>query len=96
MGDEQPSVLLFVWLVRRKQHTGVKSMAHEDLARRFASGGSTTRSNGWTTIATRSKSRLRKPTSKWSDVNRRRWNELKAACVYAQSFVATPSIALSC
>ena len=48
-----------IWLVRHKQHTGVKSMPYEDLVRAGAllRVGRQPRSNAWTTIAMRSKSR---------------------------------------
>jgi uncharacterized protein YdeI (YjbR/CyaY-like superfamily) len=72
------------WLVRHKQHTGVKSMAYEDLV-------SEALCFGWVDSLIKRmdddryviKVTPRKPTSKWSDVNRRRWNELKAAGLLA-------------
>jgi uncharacterized protein YdeI (YjbR/CyaY-like superfamily) len=69
-----------VWLVRHKQHTGVKSMVYEDLVREALCFG-------WIDSLVKRldhdryaiKVTPRKPTSRWSDINRRRWNELKAA-----------------
>ena len=73
-----------IWLVRHKQHTGVKSMAYEDLVREALCFG-------WVDSLIKRldddryaiKVTPRKPTSKWSDINRRRWNELKAAGLLA-------------
>lgn len=69
-----------IWLVRHKQHTGVKSMPYEDLVCEALCFG-------WVDSLIKRldddryaiKVTPRKPTSKWSDINRRRWNELKAA-----------------
>jgi uncharacterized protein YdeI (YjbR/CyaY-like superfamily) len=69
-----------IWLVRHKQHTGVKSMSYEDFVREALCFG-------WVDSLVKRldddrfaiKVTPRKPTSKWSDVNRKRWNELKAA-----------------
>jgi len=69
-----------IWLVRHKQHTAVDSMAHEDVV-------SEALCFGWVDSLIRRldddryaiKVTPRKPTSKWSDHNRRRWKELKAA-----------------
>jgi uncharacterized protein YdeI (YjbR/CyaY-like superfamily) len=69
-----------VWLVFYKAHTGVKSIRYEDTVRealRF----------GWIDSLVKRldderyaiKITPRKPTSKWSDINRKRWTELKAA-----------------
>src|SRR5687768_7169246 len=69
-----------VWLVFHKAHTGVKSIRYEDTVRealRF----------GWIDSLVKRldddryslKITPRKPTSKWSDINRKRWMELKAA-----------------
>jgi uncharacterized protein YdeI (YjbR/CyaY-like superfamily) len=73
-----------VWLVRHKQHTGIKSMAYEDFV-------SEALCFGWVDSLIKRmdddryaiKVTPRKPTSKWSDVNRRRWNALKAAGLLA-------------
>ena len=73
-----------LWLVRHKQHTGVKSMPYEDLVREALCFG-------WIDSLIKRldddryaiKVTPRKPTSKWSDINRRRWNELKKAGLLA-------------
>ena len=73
-----------IWLVRHKQHTGVDSMPHEDLV-------SEALCFGWVDSLIKRldndryaiKVTPRKPTSKWSDINRRRWKELKAAGLLA-------------
>ena len=73
-----------IWLVRHKQHTGVKSMPYEDVVREALCFG-------WVDSLVKRldddryaiKVTPRKPTSKWSDINRRRWNELKAAGLLA-------------
>ena len=78
-----------VWLVRHKQHTGVKSMPYEDLAREALCFG-------WVDSLVKRldddryaiKVTPRKPTSRWSDINRRRWNELKAAGLLAAAGLA--------
>jgi uncharacterized protein YdeI (YjbR/CyaY-like superfamily) len=69
-----------VWLIRYKQHTGLGSMPLEDLVREALCFG-------WidSLIKRLDEDRFaikvtpRKPTSKWSDINRRRWKELEAA-----------------
>jgi uncharacterized protein YdeI (YjbR/CyaY-like superfamily) len=73
-----------IWLVRHKQHTGVESMPYEDLVCEALCFG-------WVDSLVRRldddryaiKVTPRKPASKWSDSNRRRWNELKAAGLLA-------------
>jgi uncharacterized protein YdeI (YjbR/CyaY-like superfamily) len=73
-----------IWLVRHKQHTGVKSMPYEDVVREALCFG-------WIDSLIKRvdddryaiKVTPRRPTSKWSDINRRRWNELKAAGLLA-------------
>ncbi len=78
-----------VWLIRHKQHTGVDSMPYEDLVR-------VALCFGWvdSLIKRLDKDRYaikvtpRKPTSKWSDINRRRWHELKAAGLLAPAGLA--------
>ena len=73
-----------LWLVRYKQHTGVKSMPYEDLVREALCFG-------WVDSLIKRldddryaiKVTPRKPTSKWSDINRRRWKELQAAGLLA-------------
>lgn len=69
-----------VWLVRHKQHTGVESLPYEDLVREALCFGwidSLVKRLDDDRYAT--KVTPRKPTSVWSDLNRRRWRELEAA-----------------
>jgi uncharacterized protein YdeI (YjbR/CyaY-like superfamily) len=82
-----------IWLVRHKQHTGIKSMPYEDLV-------SGALCFGWVDSLVKRlddnryaiKVTPRKPTSKWSDINRRRWNELKAAgLLVAPGLAAAPT-----
>lgn len=69
-----------VWLVFYKAHTGVKSIRYEDTVREALCFG-------WIDSLVKRldderyaiKITPRKPTSKWSDINRKRWTELKAA-----------------
>jgi uncharacterized protein YdeI (YjbR/CyaY-like superfamily) len=69
-----------IWLVRHKQHTSVKSMPYEDVVREALCFG-------WIDSLIKRldddryarKVTPRTPTSKWSDLNRRRWAELNAA-----------------
>jgi uncharacterized protein YdeI (YjbR/CyaY-like superfamily) len=69
-----------VWLVRYKQHAGVESMPYEDVVCEALCFG-------WVDSLVRRldddrfaiKVTPRKPTSKWSDLNRRRWRALEAA-----------------
>ncbi|PYR54556.1 MAG: hypothetical protein DMF91_26460 [Acidobacteria bacterium] len=69
-----------VWLVRYKTHTGVKSLPYEDTVREALCFG-------WIDSLVKRvdddryaiKVTPRQPTSKWSDANRKRWAELKAA-----------------
>lgn len=78
-----------VWLVRHKQHTGVKSMCYEDVVREALCFG-------WVDSLVKRldddrfaiKVTPRKPTSKWSEINRRRWSELKAAGLLAEPGLA--------
>ncbi len=80
-----------IWLVRHKQHTGVKSMPYEDVVRQALCFG-------WVDSLVKRldddryaiKLTPRKSTSKWSDINRRRWNELKAA-----GQLAAPGVAMA-
>jgi uncharacterized protein YdeI (YjbR/CyaY-like superfamily) len=73
-----------IWLVRHKQHTDIESMAYEDLVREALCFG-------WVDSLVKRldddryaiKVTPRKPASKWSDVNRKRWNDLKAADLLA-------------
>src|SRR6266436_2858094 len=69
-----------VWLVFYKAHTGVKSIRYEDFVREALCFG-------WidSLVKRLDDDRFaitvtpRKATSKWSDINRRRWTELKTA-----------------
>ena len=69
-----------VWVVVHKAHTGVKSMPYEDFVREALCVG-------WIDSLVKRldddrfaiKVTPRKATSKWSDINRRRWTELKTA-----------------
>jgi uncharacterized protein YdeI (YjbR/CyaY-like superfamily) len=69
-----------VWVVCHKEHTGVDSIPYEDLVREALC-------YGWIDSLIKRldddryarKVTPRKPTSKWSDLNRRRWAELDAA-----------------
>jgi uncharacterized protein YdeI (YjbR/CyaY-like superfamily) len=69
-----------VWLVFYKAHTGVKSIHYEDTVREALCFG-------WIDSLIKRldderyalKVTPRQPTSKWSDINRKRWAELKAA-----------------
>jgi uncharacterized protein YdeI (YjbR/CyaY-like superfamily) len=67
-----------IWLVRHKQHTGVKSMPYGDLVREALCFGwvdSLIKRLDDATFAI--KVTPRKPESKWSEINRRRWNQLE-------------------
>jgi uncharacterized protein YdeI (YjbR/CyaY-like superfamily) len=78
-----------VWLVRHKQHTAVKSMAYEDIVREALCFG-------WIDSLVKRldddrfaiKVTPRKPASNWPDINRKRWNALKAA-----NLLAAPGLA---
>ena len=78
-----------VWLVFHKAHTGVKSIPYEDSVREALCFG-------WIdSLITRldddryaRKFTPRQPSSKWSDVNRQRWVELKAAGLLTSSGLA--------
>ena len=69
-----------VWFVFYKAHTGVKSIPYEEVVREALCFG-------WIDSLVKRldddryavKVTPRKPTSKWSDLNRRRWAELKSA-----------------
>lgn len=69
-----------VWVVFHKAHTGVKSMPYDDFVREALCFG-------WIDSLVKRldddrfaiKATPRKPASKWSDINRRRWKELKTA-----------------
>jgi uncharacterized protein YdeI (YjbR/CyaY-like superfamily) len=78
-----------VWLVFHKAHTGVKAIPYEDMIREALCFG-------WVDSLVRRldddryalKVTPRKPTSKWSDSNRKRWRELKADGLLAPAGVA--------
>lgn len=80
-----------VWLVFHKRHTGVKSIPLEDVVRGALCFG-------WIDSLVRRldddrhalKVTPRRPTSKWSELNRRRWAELKAAGLLAPAGLAAP------
>src|SRR5262245_30675392 len=69
-----------IWLVCHKDHTGVKTMPYEDIVREALCFG-------WIDSLVKRldderyarKITPRKPTSKWSAINRKRWAELNAA-----------------
>jgi uncharacterized protein YdeI (YjbR/CyaY-like superfamily) len=69
-----------IWLVRHKQHSGIKSMPYEDVVCEALCFG-------WIDSLIKRldddryaiKVTPRKATSKWSDINRKRWEQLKAA-----------------
>lgn len=73
-----------IWLIRHKRHTGVKSMSYEDLV-------SEALCFGWVDSLIKRldndryaiKVTPRKPTSKWSEINRKRWKGLEAAGLLA-------------
>lgn len=68
-----------IWLVCHKRHTGKKSMSYEDMVREALC-------YGWIDSLVKRldedryviKVTPRRPTSKWSEINRKRWAELKA------------------
>ena len=69
-----------VWLVFYKSHTGVTSISYEDTVREALCFGwidSLVKRLDVDRYARRVTPR--QPTSKWSDINRKRWAELKAA-----------------
>src|SRR5271157_1139753 len=83
-----------VWLLRHKQHAGVKSMPYEDLVREALCFG-------WvdSLIKRLDENRYaikvtpRQPTSKWSDANRKRWKELQSAGLLAAAgLAAAPTV----
>jgi uncharacterized protein YdeI (YjbR/CyaY-like superfamily) len=82
-----------IWLVRYKDHTGMKSIPYEDMVREALCFG-------WIDSLVKRldddryalKVTPRRPTSKWSDINRKRWAELKAAGVLTSAgLVAAPT-----
>ena len=78
-----------VWLVFHKDHTGVKSMPYEDSVQEALCVG-------WIDSLIKHlddhryarKFTPRRPTSKWSDINRMRWMKLKAAGLLALACLA--------
>lgn len=78
-----------VWLVRYKGHTGTRSIAYEDMVREALCFG-------WIDSLVKRldddryaiKVTPRKPTSKWSKLNRTRWTELKDAGLLAPAGLA--------
>src|SRR5262245_26865570 len=80
-----------IWVARHKQHTGVDAIPYEDLVCEALCFG-------WVDSLVKRldddryaiKVTPRKPTSKWSDINRKRWNELKAAGRLEASGLAAP------
>src|SRR5688500_14992949 len=72
------------WLLRHKKHTGIASIPSEDIVREALC-------YGWIDSLIKRvdderyaiKVTPRQPTSRWSDVNRRRWQELDAAGLLA-------------
>src|ERR671919_286725 len=82
-----------VWVICHKEHTGVPSIPYEDLVREALCFG-------WIDSLVKRldddryarKVTPRKPTSKWSDLNRKRWAELKkAALLTAAGLAAAPT-----
>jgi len=82
-----------VWLVFYKDHTGAKSISYEDSVREALCFG-------WVDSLIKRldqdryarKFTPRQPTSKWSDTNRKRWAELKAAgLLTAAGLAAAPT-----
>lgn len=78
-----------VWFVFHKVHTGVKTLPHWDFVREALCFG-------WIDSLVKRldddrfafKVTPRKPTSRWSDINRRRWTELKRAGLLAPAGLA--------
>lgn len=78
-----------IWLVFYKAHTGVKSISYDDAVREALCFG-------WIDSLVKRldddryvfKVTPRKPTSKWSDINRQRWAELNAAGLLTSAGVA--------
>ena len=80
-----------VWFVFYKAHTGVKSLSYEDTVREALCFG-------WIDSLVKRldddryvlKITPRQPTSKWSNINRKRWAELKAADLLTPAGLAAP------
>src|SRR5256885_11026182 len=81
-----------VWVVVHKAHTGVKSMPYEDFVREALCFGWID-SLGKRLDGDRFAIKVtpRKATSKWSDINRRRWTELKTAGALMPAGLAAPT-----
>ena len=82
-----------IWLVFYKAHTGIKSIPYEDAVREALCFG-------WIDSLVKRldenryaiKMTPRKPTSKWSNLNRKRWRELKeAGLLTAAGLAAVPT-----
>lgn len=82
-----------IWLICYKDHTGERSIPYEDMVREALCFG-------WIDSLVKRidddryarKLTPRRPTSKWSDINRRRWAELEAAGLLAPAgLVAAPT-----
>ena len=73
-----------IWLLRYKEHTGIETMSYEDLVCEALC-------HGWIDSLIKRvdedryaiKVTPRQPTSKWSELNRKRWKKLKAAGLLA-------------
>src|SRR5215510_2394383 len=82
-----------IWLVFYKDHTGVKSIPYEDMVRDALCFG-------WIDSLIKRldddryavKVTPRQPTSKWSNLNRKRWSELKAAGLLTAAGLAAAPI----
>ncbi len=78
-----------IWLVRYKNRTGVKSMEYEDTVREaLCFGWIDSLVKRLDDVRYAIKFTPRKPASKWSDLNRRRWKELEAASLLAPAGLA--------
>jgi uncharacterized protein YdeI (YjbR/CyaY-like superfamily) len=85
-----------VWFVVFKSHTGIPSIPYEDFVREALCFG-------WIDSLVKRldddryaiKVTPRRPASKWSDINRKRWKELEAAGLLAPAGAAAPPTANS-
>jgi uncharacterized protein YdeI (YjbR/CyaY-like superfamily) len=85
-----------IWLLRHKEHTGIESLPYEQLVREALC-------YGWVDSLIKRldgdryaiKVTPRRSTSKWSDLNRARWQELKAAGLLAPAGLAAAPTANS-
>lgn len=83
-----------IWLVRHKQHAGVKSIPYEDLVcEALCFGWIDSLSKRLDEDRYAIKVTPRTGTSKWSEINRKRWKQLKAAGLLAPSGLAAPPTA---